>query len=143
MRWIPKDEVFADIQAAESFLITYLTNSKDWPFARWAVTRISDGAWLGWAGLRKGTDGSVDLGYRLHRFAWGNGYATEAGKTWLLQGFGLGNLSRIVAHAADGNTNSHRVLQRLGFQRSTDADFAADGFLWYRFHVDRPSQGQA
>ncbi len=143
MRWIPKDEVFADTQAAEAFLKAYLYNSKDWPFARWAVTRTSDGAWMGWSGLRQGKDGAVDLGYRFHRSAWGHGYATEAGEAWLKHGFGAGNLSRIIANAADGNTNSHRVLERLGFQGSPQEDFADDGFHWYRFYLDRPSLGES
>ncbi|MBC6993466.1 GNAT family N-acetyltransferase [Neolewinella lacunae] len=142
MRWIPKDEVFANTQAAETFLHDYLAQSKEWPYARWAVVRTDDAVWLGWCGLRQGPDGAVDLGYRFHRSAWGNGYATESGKAWIEQGFGPGKLPRIVASAADGNINSHRVLQRLGFRRFPEGDFSRDGFHWQRFHLERAAQGK-
>lgn len=95
----------------------------------WALERKSDGRFLGFAGLNCiGHEylpifGQWEVGWRLARHAWGQGYASEAGAASLAHGFGQMGLPRILAYTAVTNTPSERVMQRLGMRRAADMDF--------------------
>jgi len=95
----------------------------------WALERKSDRAFLGFAGLnRNGHEnlpvfGEWEVGWRLARHAWGQGYATEAGAFALAHGLEIMGLSRILAYTARSNGPSERVMQRLGMTRAADLDF--------------------
>ncbi|WP_421931967.1 GNAT family N-acetyltransferase [Phenylobacterium sp.] len=68
---------------------------------------------IGWASLRvEGTD--AELGYRLVRSAWGEGYAAEAARVLLELGFGELGLTRIWAQTMAVNTASRRVMEKAG-----------------------------
>ena len=96
-----------------------------------AVERQADGAFLGAACLREvpadhlnhPLAGKIEVGWRLARFAWGAGYATEAARALLAEGFeGLG-CSEIVAFTAASNARSRAVMERLAFVRQPTRDF--------------------
>ena len=135
MQHLPKDEVYTSVDQARSFLKRYQERWEEIPFVREAVIRKSDGAWLGWCGLKILEDGTVDLGFRFHREYWGKGYAAESGKAWLKYGFGKASLKRIIGNAASGNAGSQRTLEKLGFQRCPEEDFSEDGFDWLRYDI--------
>lgn len=135
MRYLPKDEVYESVKQAQNFLEKYLTKMQGMPFARQAVIRKRDGAWLGWCGLKALDDGTVDLGFRFHREYWGNGYASESGKAWLDYGFGATGLKRIIGNTAAGNIGSQRTLEKLGFRRCPEEDFTEDGFDWWKYEI--------
>lgn len=137
MRFLPKDEVFANVEEAGYFMERYIAGMKEVPFARHAVVRKEDNTWLGWCGLKALDNGEVDLGFRFHRQYWGQGYATESGKAWLDYGFGERGLKIIIGNAAVGNTGSQRVLEKLGFQRVEEEDFSEDGINWWRYALTR------
>lgn len=76
---------------------------------------LKDGTFIGWCGLKYFEDnGEVDLGYRLMKKYWGQGYATEASFAALQNGFEKLNLQKIVARAMPDNKASIKVLQKLG-----------------------------
>ncbi len=55
-----------------------------------AIERRSDGVFLGMCGLHCLTDwypDDIEIGWRLARAHWGQGYATEAATAWLVHGF--------------------------------------------------------
>jgi RimJ/RimL family protein N-acetyltransferase len=84
----------------------------------WALERLGDGAFLGFAGLNPmppGTPGAggTEVGWRLARRAWGHGYATEAGQAAMGVVAELG-LPRIWSITSAGNTRSQAVMRRLG-----------------------------
>jgi len=135
MQYLPKGEVYTTVQQARGFLKRYLEQMKEMPFSREAVIRKSDGAWLGWCGLKALEGGVVDLGFRFHQAYWGNGYAAEAGKAWLEYGFGEARLKRIIGNAASENLGSQRTLEKLNFHRCPEEDFFEDGFDWLRYEV--------
>lgn len=57
---------------------------------------------------------SVEVGWRLARWAWGRGYACEAATAVLDAAFGSLALPEVVSFTATTNTRSVRLMQRLG-----------------------------
>ena len=99
----------------------------DWErdgFGMWIVEVAATGAVIGHAGLQRLEGGDeVELGYYLGRVAWGQGYATEAGRACLEYGFGTAGLPRIVAVVRTENDASRKVLHKLGFRHERDGTF--------------------
>ena len=64
---------------------------------------------------------SVEIGWRLARAHWGQGYATEAARAVLEYGFERVGLDRIVSVHAVGNEASANVMRKIGmhFERET------------------------
>lgn len=88
-------------------------------YGLWALERLADGAFLGFAGLNPMPPwtpgaGGVEVGWRLARHAWGAGYATEAGMEALRVAFGPVGLAQVWSITAVGNTRSQAVMRRLG-----------------------------
>ena len=97
-------------------------------FGRWAVERREDGAFLGFSGpmtlsppnpLTPG----VEMGWRLARRFWGQGYATEASRAAMDFCIADIGLHQIVAFTATTNLPSQAVMGRLGMTRREDLDF--------------------
>lgn len=65
---------------------------------------------------------AVEIGWRLARAAWGQGYAEEAARACLDFGFALA-IPEIVAFTVPDNTRSWRLMERLGMTRDADGDF--------------------
>ncbi|MBV9821934.1 MAG: GNAT family N-acetyltransferase, partial [Actinobacteria bacterium] len=57
------------------------------------------------------------------RAAWGQGFATEAGRRALAIGFGEYGLAEIVSFTATGNAASQAVMRRLSMRRDDADDF--------------------
>lgn len=94
----------------------------------WAVERAEDGAFLGFAGLNCighaiPVKGEWEVGWRLARHAWGQGYASEAGRASLSHGFSVMGLERIIAYTAITNLPSVAVMQRIGMVAAPEQDF--------------------
>jgi RimJ/RimL family protein N-acetyltransferase len=90
---------------------------------RLALRSRSDGALIGYAGLQmclvdyySYTQAEVELFYGLGRPFWGQGYATEASRAILQDGFVRLRLRRVVASALKDNHRSIEVLRRLGMR---------------------------
>lgn len=83
-------------------------------YGRWTMERLADGEQLGWCGLRLQPEGQVDLGYRLHRRFWGQGYATEAAIACVELGFTRFGLTEIIGRVDPANAASVRVLEKAG-----------------------------
>src|SRR5262245_49749965 len=70
-------------------------------FGLWAVEEKATDRMVGFAGIchplwLPGWERTVEVGWRLHRDVWGRGYATEAGRAALQQGFGDLGLAELV-----------------------------------------------
>jgi len=59
----------------------------------------------------------------LARPYWGRGYATEAARAAIEDGFNRLGLAEIVAFTVAGNLRSRRVMERLGMTRDPAEDF--------------------
>jgi RimJ/RimL family protein N-acetyltransferase len=93
-----------------------------------AIERKADGAFIGLAGLNRPTWDApftpcVEIGWRLARPYWGEGYAIEAARAELAFGFGELELDEIVSFTVSANTRSWGVMERLGMSRDRDGDF--------------------
>jgi RimJ/RimL family protein N-acetyltransferase len=97
-------------------------------FGLWAVERIDAGAFIGFVGLTVPSYDApfmptVEVGWRLAKEHWGQGFATEAARRSLAFGFNTCGLSEIVSFTAVVNTRSIAVMQRLGMSRDPAEDF--------------------
>jgi RimJ/RimL family protein N-acetyltransferase len=80
-----------------------------------AITLCDDGRQIGGVGLRLDEQHHhAELGYWLGVPYWGKGYATEAAQEMLRYGFEDLGLHRIFASHFKHNTNSGRILRKLG-----------------------------
>lgn len=93
----------------------------------WAVEVRATGAFIGFAGLDDVEEGmpfsGVEIGWRLARPAWGQGYATEAALTVLAHGFGTLGLPEVLAVTTATNLRSQAVMRRIGMTRDPADDF--------------------
>lgn len=93
----------------------------------WAVEVRSTGEFIGFAGLDQVDDDmpftGVEIGWRLARPAWGQGYATEAARAVLAHGFDTLGLSEILAVTTATNHRSQAVMRRIGMTRDPADDF--------------------
>ncbi len=65
----------------------------------------------------------VEIGWRLARTSWGQGFATEAGRAVLEHGFTTLGLNEVVSFTARDNLRSRAVMERLGMTRDPSEDF--------------------
>ena len=94
---------------------------KGWGF--WAVELKSTKEFIGFVGLYEPDDDlpcspCVEIGWRLLKQHWGNGYATEAANTSLDYAFNTLNLDQVVSFTAVSNKPSRAVMERIGMQNS-------------------------
>jgi len=83
----------------------------------WAAESAAGGEFLGWFHLRPGPGAditNVELGYRLRRVAWNQGYATEGSRALIRMGFTDLGVERVFAHTMTVNTASRHVLEKCG-----------------------------
>jgi ribosomal-protein-alanine N-acetyltransferase len=110
------DDPFESIAAAETALSDLYRRYERHGFGRWAIIRNSDNSFLGWSGLRPVPREGVDLGFRLGREYWGQGYATEAARACVELAFGEYRLPYLLGRAVALNVASIAVLEKLGFE---------------------------
>lgn len=57
---------------------------------------------------------AIDIGWRLKKSAWGNGYATEGAKRCLEHAFNELNILKVIAVCTVHNKKSEKVMQKIG-----------------------------
>jgi RimJ/RimL family protein N-acetyltransferase len=72
----------------------------------------------GWWCLSLEGPGLAELGYRLHRHAWGRGLASEGAAALIDHGFGTVGLERIIAETMAVNAGSRGVMSRCGLRHA-------------------------
>lgn len=97
-------------------------------FGLWAVevpgvARCAGFVGLARVGFQAPFDRAVEIGWRLDRRYWGQGYATEAARAALDFGFGPCGLREVVSFTAAINRPSRAVMERLGMHRDPADDF--------------------
>ncbi len=111
-----------------SFIERAMAHHRRQGFGFWVAHRSDSGAFVGLVGLfRVGFEApftpAVEIGWRLARAEWGNGFATEGARAALAFGFDTLRLEQIVAFTVAANVRSRAVMQRLGMIREPADDF--------------------
>ena len=97
-----------------------------WGF--WATELRESGAFIGFVGLHVPSFEApftpcVEIGWRLERASWGNGFATEAARECLRFAFESLALEEVVSFTVPLNRRSRAVMERLGMRRDALGDF--------------------
>lgn len=94
----------------------------------WAVSVPGICDFIGFIGIRKvGPEmpfaPAVEIGWRLAKEYWGQGYATEGAQAVLDYAFNRMGLDEVVAFTTVTNLPSQNVMKKLGMVYSKDEDF--------------------
>jgi len=135
-QWQPQDfQYFADLNADKEVMRYFpkcldrsesdalaerchtLIEQQGWGF--WALELAQTSQLMGFLGLHKPDNmpfsPCVEIGWRLGKAFWGNGYATEASHEVLKFAFQSLNLKEVVSFTTLENNRSRAVMERLGF----------------------------
>jgi RimJ/RimL family protein N-acetyltransferase len=107
----------ATFERSRGWLQRLVTHWEKAGFGRYVVER--SGVFVGVVGLSRddfdtGIVPGVEIAWRLAYEHWGQGYATEAARAVLHEGFGRFGLREIVGVTTLDNRRSRRVMERLG-----------------------------
>jgi len=89
---------------------------------RWAMINNNTGEFIGWTGLQFVTESInshknyYDLGYRLLKKFWGQGFATESAFASIDYVFNKLGATEIYAMADIDNVGSNKILKNVGFR---------------------------
>jgi RimJ/RimL family protein N-acetyltransferase len=133
MRWLGGVQDEAQANAAFDRIERY---QSDFGHTLWIVERRSDGALLGFCGLKRVNSpgagapilGNVEIGWRLREDAWGQGFAKEAASASLDLAFGRFGAPHVVALTVPGNRSSIGLMTRLGMVHRPEHDYIDDRF---------------
>lgn len=105
----------ASDRAIDAFRASFATRG----FGNWAVERVDTGELVGFVGLSVPVRPlpcmpCVEIGWRLARAHWHQGFATEAARAALRFGFETLGLQEIVSFTTLTNAPSRAVMERLG-----------------------------
>jgi RimJ/RimL family protein N-acetyltransferase len=97
-------------------------------YGLWALEVRATGEFVGFTGLAVPSFNAhftpaVEVGWRLARSAWGQGYATEAGLASVAFGFRDAGLDEIVSFTSAVNVRSRAVMERIGMTHDPADDF--------------------
>jgi RimJ/RimL family protein N-acetyltransferase len=114
-RATPAEEIRDDVLPA---FMSYYDRYPGYGF--WAVLDKPGGSFQGWFHLRPHPDHGVpdepELGYRLRRATWGQGYATEGSRALIDKAFADLGALRVYAETMAVNTASRRVMEKAGLR---------------------------
>lgn len=90
-------------------------------FTYFAMDLLKSGEFIGFTGLKYQTWESeytpcVDIGWRLKRAAWGQGYATEAALACLDAAGPQFGIQKVLSFATDTNRASEHVMKKIGME---------------------------
>jgi ribosomal-protein-alanine N-acetyltransferase len=86
-------------------------------FGHFALRVVGTAQLLGTCGLFRSAEGDeAELLYALFPHGWGRGFATEAARAVLADGFARLDLPRVLARADVPNLASIELMKRLGFR---------------------------
>jgi ribosomal-protein-alanine N-acetyltransferase len=99
-----------------------------WGFGMWAVLRRSDQMTIGYCGLSRFPNrvapGETEIGFRLARPFWGQGFATGAVMASRDYALATLKLPKLVALIDPANKASIRVVEKAGFAYEREAMLA-------------------
>ncbi len=131
MRFFPR--VFSRAESDE-FVTANANHIADHGWGNWALETRDGGDFIGFTGFSQPPPwhpcaGEIEIGWRLRKQFWRQGYATEAAIGALATGFGDGLFDTVVSFTTRGNLASIGVMEKISMTR------AAVGFEHPRIEV--------
>jgi RimJ/RimL family protein N-acetyltransferase len=133
MRYFPAAMKTAD---SDAFVDRIESRFDTQGFGLWALQLVETGEFLGYTGFNPMPDGvpgagGMEIGWRLMRTAWGQGYATEAATAAVDIAFNGAGLPELWSMTAVLNKPSQAVMRRIGMRLH-------DHFEHPTIHADSP-----
>ncbi len=121
LRPLTREESDAFIDRAEKHFVEH-------GFGLWAVEAPGVAPFTGYVGFwipnfEAHFTPATEIGWRLDRAYWGHGYATEAARAVIRDGFERIGLQEVVSFTIPINLRSIAVMERLGMARDPQDDF--------------------
>lgn len=114
-------------------------------YGPWAVVEKSSGAAIGYCGLFDfpNVNGrpEIEIGYRLNRAYWSQGYATEAVIAVRDYAFDVLGMTRLVAIIDPENVASIHVAEHAGMCREAEVLFEGYSHPDHVYVIERPPAG--
>ncbi|MBT2681696.1 GNAT family N-acetyltransferase [Bacillus sp. ISL-35] len=103
----------------EKFYQSILAEFKEYGFGLYAVEEKRTKEFIGFIGFHRATFDAdftpcIEIGWRLKKDAWGQGYATEGARACLEYGFNELGFSEVVSFTAEINKPSINVMRKIG-----------------------------
>ena len=94
---------------------------KEFGYTYFAVDILRTDEFIGFAGLKNQNWESeytpcVDIGWRLKKSSWGNGYATEAASACLDHAKNKFGITKVLSFTTDTNKPSEHVMKKIGME---------------------------
>ncbi|WP_309721334.1 GNAT family N-acetyltransferase [Armatimonas sp.] len=120
---------YTEVAQAQKLLTEAQEGSPEAGYLAWGIAQRTGNALLGTCSLYRIdlNNGRAEIGYLLGRPHWGQGLASEAVVLAIDYAFTTLGLRRLEADIDPRNVGSHKLLERLGFER--------DGYLRERWCV--------
>lgn len=118
MRFFPKT---SSQEETNHFILAIEKELKESNYGLYAVEVKATGNFIGFIGFHKasfsaGFTPCIEIGWRLCKSAWGNGYATEGAKACLVYGFENLGFEEVYSFTASINLPSENVMKKIGLQ---------------------------
>jgi RimJ/RimL family protein N-acetyltransferase len=143
--WLtPAMDRVGDVAAMRSVLLAWQESQPNLltPRGRWAVQRRDNDAVIGGLGIRllPPYEDDLEVSWQLNPEAWGEGYATEAGRALIAWAF-TQDTEELFAVARPNNVRATATAKRLGMQWVGETTkYYGLGLQVYRIrHSDFPS----
>ena len=108
---------FERLEQSRAFVEAHVVHQREHGFSMWTAVVRDGGEIIGDAGfLTDPGGGDVEVGVRLRRSAWGQGYATEAVGGVLRFGFETLRFDRVIGVTEVENVASIRVMKKVGMK---------------------------
>jgi RimJ/RimL family protein N-acetyltransferase len=106
----------------------YLALFAECGYGLWAVEVKATGEFAGFVGLHPADDNfpvapAMEIGWRLAKPHWGQGYAPEAARAVLAFAFGTAGFTELVSFTTVTNLPSRRVMAKIGMTYDPADDF--------------------
>ena len=97
-------------------LLKYMTENPG--LGLWPTYLKATNEFIGWYILKHLPDnGEVEVGFRIKKKFWGNGYSTEAGLALIKHAFETVGLEKIAAIVSPENLASQAVINKIGLKQ--------------------------
>lgn len=117
--YIPDSWPGPDLEEALPFFMEMMEKDPTGSVWNAIIIHKADRVAIGAIGFHRGPDeaGMVEIGYNIIPEYEGQGYATEAARSFIEQAFHIQDIHVITAGCLDDNFGSMRVLEKVGMRR--------------------------